>query len=277
MYDMSLRRFSRKLLRHLRRHPASSGNLQPYEGVCNLCGATGIFEPGNIEVRFVARSYACPDCGAALRFRNEAAAIVEEFGRGRHLSLRTLVEDAGLAGLSVYNIGIAGPVRVWLRRFSRYVESTFFEGGRSGEVRDGVHHQDIQHLTFADGSFDLVASSHVMEHVPDPDAAIAEIFRVLRPGGRCIFSVPVFWPPPEKSATRASLENGRVVHHLPEVYHQSPGGAPSLVFTDFGTDLLESLEAAGFFARQRRPNIGVAHAFRDSVFVAVKPSVSGAP
>ena len=276
MYDIRLRRISEKLFRHLRRHPAGSGNLLPYEGVCNLCGTTGTFNPGNIEVRFVARGYTCPDCGAALRFRNEAAAIVEEFGRGRHLSLRTLVEDIALHDLSVYNIGIAGPVRLWLRRFSHYVESTFFEGGQSGEVREGVHHQDIQNLTYSDESFDLVASSHVMEHVPDPGAAIGEIFRVLRPGGRYICSVPVFWPPPEKSVTRASLENGRVIHHLPEVYHQSPGGAPSLVFTDFGTDLLESLEAAGFFARQRRPNIGVAHAFRDSVFVAVKPSVPDA-
>jgi ubiquinone/menaquinone biosynthesis C-methylase UbiE len=125
------------------------------------------------------------------------------------------------------------------------VESTFFEDGQPGEIRKGVHHQDIQNLTFPDGSFDLVTSSHVMEHVPEPAAAIGEIYGVLRPGGRYIFSVPVSWPPPEKSVTRASLKDGRVAHHLPQIYHQSPGGAPSLVFTDFGSDLLASLEAAG--------------------------------
>jgi SAM-dependent methyltransferase len=38
-------------------------------------------------------------------------------------------------------------------------------------------------LPFADGSFDTVLSCGVLEHVPDPDGSVAEIRRVLRPGG----------------------------------------------------------------------------------------------
>ena len=40
------------------------------------------------------------------------------------------------------------------------------------------------------GSFDLVVSGEVLEHVPDDAAAVREYHRVLRPGGRCIVSVP---------------------------------------------------------------------------------------
>lgn len=42
----------------------------------------------------------------------------------------------------------------------------------------------------ADGSVDLAYSRSVMEHVKDPDAALREIHRVLRPGGHYIFLTP---------------------------------------------------------------------------------------
>ncbi len=43
---------------------------------------------------------------------------------------------------------------------------------------------EIEHLPFADGRVDVVISNGVIDLVPDKDAVFAEIFRVLRPGGR---------------------------------------------------------------------------------------------
>jgi arsenite methyltransferase len=43
---------------------------------------------------------------------------------------------------------------------------------------------EIEHLPFADASIDVVISNGVIDLVPDKDAVFAEIFRVLRPGGR---------------------------------------------------------------------------------------------
>jgi SAM-dependent methyltransferase len=43
---------------------------------------------------------------------------------------------------------------------------------------------DATALPFEDGSFDAVTCSHMLYHVPDPDRALAEFVRVLRPGGR---------------------------------------------------------------------------------------------
>lgn len=43
-------------------------------------------------------------------------------------------------------------------------------------------------LPFADASFDVVVCNHVYEHVPDPLRLMAEIARVLRPGGLCYFA-----------------------------------------------------------------------------------------
>ncbi len=49
---------------------------------------------------------------------------------------------------------------------------------------------DIQQLPFQDGSFDLVTANVVVEHVGDPRALLAEIHRVLRPGGIFLFHTP---------------------------------------------------------------------------------------
>lgn len=45
-------------------------------------------------------------------------------------------------------------------------------------------------MPFADGAFATVVSNSVLEHIPELDPVLAEIGRVLRPGGRFIFCVP---------------------------------------------------------------------------------------
>lgn len=53
---------------------------------------------------------------------------------------------------------------------------------------------DITRLPFCDASFDTVICSEVMEHIPEEQKAIAEIIRVLKPGGTLGVSVPRYWP-----------------------------------------------------------------------------------
>jgi SAM-dependent methyltransferase len=43
---------------------------------------------------------------------------------------------------------------------------------------------------YADSTFDAVILWHVLEHLPRPDATLAEIARILKPGGRLILAVP---------------------------------------------------------------------------------------
>jgi SAM-dependent methyltransferase len=49
---------------------------------------------------------------------------------------------------------------------------------------------DVEAMPFADRTFGTVVCTEVLEHVPDPSLALAEIKRVLRPGGTVIGSVP---------------------------------------------------------------------------------------
>jgi SAM-dependent methyltransferase len=47
-----------------------------------------------------------------------------------------------------------------------------------------------EHLPLANGSFDLVICSQVLQYIPQPSAVITEIHRVLKPGGSLLISVP---------------------------------------------------------------------------------------
>jgi SAM-dependent methyltransferase len=50
---------------------------------------------------------------------------------------------------------------------------------------------DLSNLPYANGSFDLVVASEVLEHVPEIRKALGEIRRVVRPGGKIVITVPL--------------------------------------------------------------------------------------
>jgi SAM-dependent methyltransferase len=58
--------------------------------------------------------------------------------------------------------------------------------GQERETRAG----DMRALPFADASFSSVLSVQALEHVPDPERALAEARRVLKPGGVAVFVTP---------------------------------------------------------------------------------------
>jgi SAM-dependent methyltransferase len=53
-----------------------------------------------------------------------------------------------------------------------------------------IHVASASAIPETDGTFDFVLSNSVLEHIPDLDSAIAEIARLLRSGGRFLFTVP---------------------------------------------------------------------------------------
>lgn len=67
-------------------------------------------------------------------------------------------------------------------------EAATLPASASGTAANG----DATRLPFADGSFDRIIASEVLEHVPDDDAAFAELARVLRPGGTIAVTVPAW-------------------------------------------------------------------------------------
>jgi ubiquinone/menaquinone biosynthesis C-methylase UbiE len=63
-------------------------------------------------------------------------------------------------------------------------------GIRPGYLGDVIKKMDGPRIPFEKGSFDFVLSNQVMEHVQDLDAVLAEIQRVLKPGGSVLTMFP---------------------------------------------------------------------------------------
>lgn len=138
----------------------------------------------------------------------------------------------------------------WLaERYPNLQGSEYFgPSHQPGSIVDGIRHEDVMNLSFAAGTFDRVLSFDVLEHVPDPYCAFGELYRVLKPDGVLIFSVP-FSSDSEVDIVRATLkEDGTISHHMPAEYHGNPvdpeGGA--LCFRYFGWEMLDELNNIGF-------------------------------
>jgi 2-polyprenyl-6-hydroxyphenyl methylase/3-demethylubiquinone-9 3-methyltransferase len=85
--------------------------------------------------------------------------------------LAATLSDAG------YDVIGIDPSMASIREAKDHVQSTFVAA--AGES-----------LPFSDSSVDAVTCSEVLEHVEDPEVVVAEISRVLRPGGLLVFSMP---------------------------------------------------------------------------------------
>ena len=117
-----------------------------------------------------------------------------------------------------------------------FMEAVVTEGapGRGGAVNG-----DALHLPFADAAFDRVIASEVLEHIPADTAALAELARVVRPGGTVAVTVPRWFP---------ELANWA----LSDEYHTVPGGHVRIYRASV---LASRLEGAGLPVRGR----GYAH------------------
>lgn len=111
---------------------------------------------------------------------------------------------------------------------------------------NGVRNETLCALSFPDQSFDTLVSLDVLEHIPDYEQAFKECSRVLRPGGKMMWSVP-FIPNSPTNIIRARVDDGEIVHIQPPEYHGDPlSGDGVLCFQHFGWQMLDQMRAAGF-------------------------------
>lgn len=214
-----------------------------FEGTCNVCGERGVFVRRNASLR---EGYRCRSCQASLRYRGQADAILRTYAKHGATSIAALVHEPDFAALSVWEPGVLGAFRPHFVTLPGYVMSDFWPAVTPGAVRDGVRCEDLMALTFGADSFDLVVSSDIFEHVRRPFIGFAELHRVLRPGGRHIFSIPVQLPWQALTVERIDTSGDEDVNILEPRYHLGPNRSQHIVYNDFGRDLIDGLSAVGF-------------------------------
>lgn len=99
---------------------------------------------------------------------------------------------------------------------------------------------DAEHLPFPDQTFDLAAMNFGILHLPQPQQAVHEAFRVLRPGARFAFTV---WSTPEESRGFEIALHALELHGSPDV--KLPVGPPFFRYSH-RLEGLELLLQAGF-------------------------------
>lgn len=110
----------------------------------------------------------------------------------------------------------------------------------------GLRNEDLRQLSFEDGAFDAIVSLDVFEHIPEYREAFSECARVLRPGGRMMWSVP-FVSAFHENIIRAQIVEGVVQHLHPPEYHGDPLSDDGvLCFQHFCWEMLDEVKAAGF-------------------------------
>ncbi len=191
----------------------------------------------------------CSRCGVKLRGRRLASVLLELYPVGEPAALaRSVVDWVGTPearALRVAEINRVEGLHEILLALPGFESSDYRDGASPGAVVDGVRSEDLTRLTYPDDSFDLIITSETLEHVPDLAVGLREIYRVLKPGGRHVFTIPQL-PGVLKTFARARLDpSGSKIDLATPISH--PGGDFGYpVFTEFGQDLPEILRTAGF-------------------------------
>jgi SAM-dependent methyltransferase len=192
------------------RHQFDGGKLPR---LCPICGHQGTMISVGHPPRWDAR---CASCGSRERHR---------------LLWLWATRDGGneLARKHILHFAPEKALRRALRNNPSYETADLYQTGVT-------HRVDVRHLPLPDATYDVVIANHVLEHIDDDRQAMAELFRILRPDGVALLTVPI-------NPTRATTYEDPAI--TDPVRRQAHFNAPDHR-RFYGLDFADRLKATGF-------------------------------
>jgi SAM-dependent methyltransferase len=181
----------------------------------------------------------CSFCLNGARTRALAKGIMKAVNFPGAALFTDWISEANKRNYKVAEINSCNKLHDSLAKLDNLSFSEYHHDANS-KVND-IPNENILHLTYPDNLFDVVLHSETLEHVPDFKKSLADCTRVLKPGGTCIYTVPVI----NGRATRKCIEiseAGDLVFLKPPSYHGLSDDF--LVFWEFGDDYVELSESA---------------------------------
>jgi len=218
------------------------------KGFCNVSGGSTEFVVSSDNLR---ESLVSTASSSINRHRQLICALsMATFGHP-HASLVALAAHINQSRWKVYFAEANSVLSDFLKRNLKrnlFVCSEYFGPAyQSGQIVNGILHEDLLHTSFPDETFNVIITSEVLEHVPHAPAAEKELVRILKPGGIYCFTVP-FAPAHEHDLIYADVDESGNTRYLSDPqFHQDPlRPEGALVYRVFSfSDLKQRFESMG--------------------------------
>lgn len=228
----ALKTYLRAPMRRWRKRVGRRLGLRPEEkffaGRCPVCETNTDFVSFDDWFR---DHLLCETCHSIPRERAFARTLIQHVPDWREL----VIHESSPADRS-----ISARMR---RECASYIGSQFWPHLSPGTILDGYRAENLEALSFMDASIDLHCHLDVLEHVNNPEACFREMARTLRPGGRMIFTTPIYSGKPHTERRARYTATG--VEHLAEPeYHGNPiGDGSALVTFHYGQDFPDMIRS----------------------------------
>ncbi|MDY3979568.1 MAG: methyltransferase domain-containing protein [Tidjanibacter sp.] len=195
-----------------------------------------------VDLFYRGSRYECPVCGQRFRKMLPYGYVVQRpnalcphcMALERHRLLWLyIVRETDLLTVPHRMLHIA-PESCFIGRLRKAMGNNYVTADLESPLADVK--MNIEQMPFADEEFDVVFCNHILEHVDDDRCAIAELYRVMRPGSWGVVLSPVN---PSRTTT---YEDPTIVS--PEARREAFGQPDHL--RDYGTDFADRLREGGF-------------------------------
>lgn len=148
---------------------------------------------------FLRRNSACPNCMCRARHRGLFFLYKDYLERLKDLNSETKILHFA-------------PEPVFYNLFKKSESVKYFTADYFLKDVDYTN-VDIQNVPFNDNEFDLILCNHVIEHVEKDDLALKELYRILKPGGKVLITIPGDYSKFETTYFNTLENNGHYRHY----------------------------------------------------------------